>query len=176
MLDSVTYEPIMDALLALLQDALMPGTFRYMARGIIPWEQIDQMITTNITLPFRQPALFLFDGIGYGGGKTQYERRGRGMPPKRILHRTIVVYAQFPGSGTPSGPEGLQTMSGGTIFAPLVEAIERGFNQVDFDNAALTLGGLVSHIWIEGESHWLTGEIFPNGQSMLTIPLNIIIP
>jgi len=175
MTDSVTYEPIMDGILALLQNALMPGTFRYMARGIIPWEQIDQMITTNITLPFRQPALFLFDGIGYGGGKTQFERRGRGMPPKRVLHRTIVIYAQFPGSGTPSGPDGT-VPSGGTIFAPLSEAVEAVFNQPDFDNAALTLGGLVSHIWIEGESHWLTGEIFPNGQGMMTLPINIVIP
>ncbi len=175
MLASVTYEPIMNALLALLQNALVPGTFRYMARGIIPWEQVDQMISTNITLPFRQPALFLFDGIGYGGGNTQYERRGRGMPPKRVLHRTIVVYAQFPGTGTPSGPDGT-VPSGGTIFAPLVEAVEGVLNQTDFDNAALTLGGLVSHVWIEGESHWLTGEIFPNGQGMFTIPINIVIP
>jgi len=37
MADSVTYEPIMNALLALLQGALMPGTFRTIARGIIPW-------------------------------------------------------------------------------------------------------------------------------------------
>src|SRR5258706_7357225 len=96
MLASVTYEPIMNALLALLQNALVPGTFRYMARGIIPWEQVDQMISTNITLPFRQPALFLFDGIGYGGGNTQYERRRRGLPPKRVLHRTNVLYAQVP--------------------------------------------------------------------------------
>jgi len=154
----------------------MPGTFRYMARGIIPWEQIDQSISGAITLPFRQPALFLFDGIGYGGGKTIYESRGRGMPKIRKVLRTIVVYAQFPGTGTPSGPEGLQTMSGGTIFAPLVEAIEDVFNRVDFDNAALTLNGLVSHIWIEGESHWLTGEIFPNGQGMFTVPINIVIP
>src|SRR5260370_42327062 len=120
MADSVTYEPIMNKLLALLQNALVPGTFRYMARGIIPWEQIDQMISTNITLPFRQPALFLFDGIGYGGGKTQYERRGRGLPPKRILQRTIAAYPHVPGSGTPSRAEGRQTLSGGTIFAPLV--------------------------------------------------------
>jgi hypothetical protein len=164
----------MNGLLALLQNALMPGTFRYMARGIIPWEQIDQMISTNITLPFRQPALFLFDGIGYGGGKTQYERRGRGMPAKRVLHRTIVVYAQFPGTGTPSGPDGT-VPSGGTIFAPLVEAIEAALEPSPGD-PAITLGGLISHAWIEGESHWLTGEIFPNGQGMFTIPLHIVIP
>ena len=174
MTDSVTYEPIMNGLLTLLQDALMPGTFRYMARGIIPWEQIDQMISTNITLPFRQPALFLFDGIGYGGGKTQYERRGRGMPAKRVLMRTIVVYAQFPGAGTPSGPDGT-VPSGGTIFAPLVEAIEATLEPSPGE-PAITLGGLISHAWIEGESHWLTGEIFPNGQGMFTIPINIVIP
>ena len=137
---STVYEPIMEGVLQLLQDALMPGTFRYMARGIIPWEQVDQMISGNITLPFRQPALFLFDGIGYGGGKTQYERRGRGMPPKRVLMRTIVVYAQFPGAGTPTGPDGT-VPSGGTIFAPLVEAIEAALEPPPGEERAARVGG-----------------------------------
>ncbi len=172
---STVYEPIMDGILQLLQNALMPGVFRYMARGIIPWEQVDQIISSNLTLPFRQPALFLFDGIGYGGGKTIYERHGRGTPAIRKLLRTIVVYAQFPGTGTPSGPEGLQSISGGTIFAPLVEAVELALEPPPGE-PTITLGGLISHAWIEGESHWLTGEIFPNGQGMFTVPINIIIP
>src|SRR5258707_13440746 len=111
----------MNGLLALLQNALVPGTFRYMARGIIPWEQIDQMISTNITLPFRQPALFLFDGIGYGGGNTQYQRRGRGKPPKPVLHPTALAYRQFPSNGTPGGPTRAGP-SGGTTLLPPVRA------------------------------------------------------
>jgi hypothetical protein len=41
---------------------------------------------------------------------------------------------------------------------------------------ALTLGRTVSHCWIEGDSHWLTGDIDPGGQGMLTIPVQIMIP
>jgi hypothetical protein len=174
MTDSVTYEPIMNGILALLQGALMPGTFRHMARGIIMLEQLDQLITQNMPLPFRQPALFLFDGIGLGGGKTIYHRSGRGMPAKRTLLRTIVIYAQLPGAGTPSGLDGT-VQSGGTVFAPLIEAVEAALEPPPGD-PAITLGGLVSHVWTEGESHWVTGEIFPNGQGMCSIPLNIVIP
>jgi len=174
MADSVTYEPVMNGILALLQAALMPGTFRYMARGIVLTEELDQIILQNMPLPFRQPALFLFDGIGWGGGKTIYHRSGRGMPAKRTLLRTIVCYAQFPGAGTPGGPDGT-VQSGGTIFAPLVEAVEAALEPSPGE-PAITLGGLVSHVWIEGESHWLTAEIFPNGQGVFTIPVNIVVP
>jgi hypothetical protein len=166
------YEPIMNELADLLTTALVPGTFRYVSRRFVTWENLIQNIQSGIS-PFIQPALLIYDGVGFGGGHTKYEQRGRGRPPVRVLSRTLVVYAQLPGGGTPSGPDAITP--GGTIFAPLVEAIEGVFAAVDSEGA-LTLGGLVSHCWIDGDSHWLTPDIDPQGQGMMTIPVQIMIP
>lgn len=168
-----TYEPIMNALLALLQAQLLPAPFRQVQRRMVMWETLLFDIQNGIA-PFPQPALILFDGVGLGGGKTRYEERGRGRPTVRVISRTIVVYAQMPGGGTPGGVD--HTTPGGTVFAPLVEAIEGVFQTRDQDGAALTLGGLVSHCWLEGDSMWITGDIDPTGQGMLTMPVQIMVP
>ncbi len=168
-----TYEPIMNALFTLLNGALVPGTFRYSSRRFVTWEDLINFIHTSGASPFPQPALILYDGIGFGGGKTKYEQRGRGRPKIRVVTRTIVVYAQLPAGNTPSGPDNVTP--GGSVFGPLAEAIETVFDNVDSEGA-LTLGGLVSHAWIEGDSHWLTGDVDPSGQGMMTVPVSIMIP
>lgn len=167
-----TYEPIMNALLALLEAQLTPGLFRTMTRRYLPWETLLSDLQQGSN-PFPQPALILYDGIGFGGGKTRFEQRGRGRPPVRIMSRTIIVYAQLPGGNTPSGVD--HDTPAGSVFAPLSEAIEGVFLTTDSENA-LTLGGLVSHAWIEGDSHWLTGDIDPYGQGLMSIPVQIMIP
>lgn len=167
-----TYEPAMNALLTLLQAQLTPGVFRTMTRRYIPWETLLSDLQVG-NQPFPQPALILYDGIGFGGGKTRFEQRGRGRPPVRIVSRTIIVYAQLPGGNTPGGTD--HDTPAGSVFAPLSEAIEGVFQSVDSEGA-LTLGGLVSHCWIEGDSHWLTGDIDPFGQGLMTIPIQMMIP
>lgn len=169
---SVVYEPIMNALLAFLK-AGCSSTFPTIQRRFITWENLAQQIQSGIA-PFQQPCLIVYDGIGFGGGKTKYEERGRGRPRVRILSRTLVIYAQLPGGGTPSGPD--STTPGGTVFAPLVESIEAAFDAAIDSEGTVTLGRTVSHCWIEGDSHWLTGDIDPSGQGMLTVPVQIMIP
>ncbi len=168
------YEPIMNALTLLLRNALTPGVFRYVSRRFVMWEALIASIQSGVS-PFQQPALLVYDGVGFGGGMTRFEQRGRGRPPVRVMSRTLVVYAQLPGGGTPAGPDNFT--AGGTVFAPLSEAIEGVFATPDGEGATLTLGGLVSHCWIEGSSHWVTGDIDTvGGQGMLTIPVQIMIP
>jgi hypothetical protein len=166
------YEPIMNALLALLQAQLTPGLFRTVTRRYIPWEALMISLQNN-TQPFPQPCLILYDGVGFGGGTTKFEQRGRGRPTVRVVSRTIVIYAQMPGGGTAEGTDAFTP--GGAVFGPLSEAIEGVFQLVDSENA-LTLGGLVSHCWIEGESHWATGDIDPYGQGLMTVPVKIMLP
>jgi hypothetical protein len=171
---STVYEPIMTALYGRLQTYCAVGNgglFSTVTRYFRTWEALIQDIQSGAS-PLSQPALILYDGIGFGGGKTKYEQRGRGRPPVRVLMRTIVCYATLPGGTTAPGPDG--TTSGGAVFAPLVENIEAAF--APDSEGALTLGGLVSHCWIEGESHWITGEIDPGGQGMFTIPVHIMVP
>jgi|SRR5580693_3659808 hypothetical protein len=161
---SIIYEPIMVALLNLLQTNC-GTTFNSYNRRFIMWENLA-------STPLVQPALFLYGGAGLGGGTTKYEQRGRGRPLVRVLSRTIVVYAQLPGAGTPSGQDA--TTPGDTVFGPLVESIENAF--VPDSENAVTLGGLVSHCWIEGDALWATPDIDPQGQGMFTVPVKIMIP
>ena len=163
---STIYEPIMAALLQLLETNC-GATFNTYSRRFVMWENL-----VSLTPPVAQPALYLFDGVGLGGGTTKYEQRGRGRPPVRVLTRVIVIYAQLPGGNTPGGVD--STTPGGTLFAPLAESVENAFVP-DRENA-VTLGGLVSHCWIEGDSLWITGEIDPQGQGMLTVPVKIMLP
>ncbi len=169
-----TYEPIMDALLALLQ-ASCGEKFRYYSRRFATWESVV-VRTQNASDPLNQPCLFLYDGIGFGGGRTEYKQRARGLPPTRTMLRTIVVYAQLPGGGGLAGPDLLTP--GGTVFAPLMESIDTAFSAEvgDGPGGTQTLGGLVSHCWIEGDNHWVVGDIDPGGQGMMTVPVSILLP
>lgn len=175
-----TYEQIMDALLAYIQKQTGSGsltpTFQTYARGIgWPW------VKSQIWQTVRQPALYLFDGYGLGGGKIQYVQKSRSLPVLRHIERTVVIYAQTaaPG-GLPSGTVGgLQplTKGGGPLFHPLIEAVEAAIEQSDDQQqGTLTLGGLVSHCWIEGDQILVTPDIDDNGQGMATLPVHILVP
>lgn len=163
-----TYEAIMEALLALLR-ANGGTTFAYYSRRFLTWEEMVQKIKDGAILC---PALFLYDGVGMGGGIIKFDPRGRGTPGVRTMQRTIVVYSALPGGFTPAGPDG--ETPGGSVMAPLLEAIEDAFDPDQ--EGTLTLGGLVSHCWIEGDVMWATGDIDPNGLGMMAIPVRIMIP
>lgn len=166
------YDEIMDALLVFLR-ASCGDLFNYYSRRLLFWEEVAQKLTeTDSAVPIRLPALFLFDGIGFGGGRISFESRSRGVPSVRIMYRTIVVYAAIPGGFTPDGPDAVTP--GGTVFNPLMTAIENAF--APDSEGTLTLGGLVSHCSIEGEVHWITGEIDRQGLCMMTVPVQIMIP
>lgn len=166
----------MNALLTLLQNGA-GASFQTYQRGIIMLEQVAQTKINNVAL--KQPALFLYDGVGLGGGTIHYEQRGRSRPVVRIMSRTIILYAQAPGpanlpGGTPAGPQ--PGITGGNVFHPLIEAVEAVFQQTD-SQGALTLGGLVSHCWLEGDGHLIGTELDPvTGQGMATLPVKIMVP
>ena len=170
-----TYEPIMDALLVLLKSSC-GDTFSYYSRRFQTWEEVIQNSKRGQPTQFLQPALFLYDGVGFGGGRIKFDQRGRGVPPVRTMMRTIVIYAQLPGGGLSDGPDA--DTPGGTVFAPLQEAVEDalGPETGDGPGGTQTLGGLVSHCEIEGDVIWVTGDIDPGGQGMLAIPISIMIP
>lgn len=171
------YEPIMNALLAFLQATCLSthgGPFITIQRRFITWENLLQSIQVGNS-PLLQPAMIVYGGVGFGGGGTNYDPRGRGTPGVRTLTRTLVIYAQAVGAGTPGGPIDATT-PGDSVFAPLVESVESAFDTATDSEGAVTLGRTVSHCWIEGESWWMTPDIDPGGQGMLTIPVKIMIP
>lgn len=166
-------DQVMDALLALLQ-ARCGATFVTYSRRFVTWEDLIQRSKSSAVVP--QPALFLMDGAGLGGGRNTYQPRGRASPGINIIERTICIYAQMTGAATPGGPDASSfTDAGGTIFYPLEEAVINALAQPDsVSENTLTLGGLVSHCWLEGDGIIITGEIDPAGQGMMTMPVRIM--
>lgn len=165
-----TREQIMDALFQRIR-SVCGSTFKTYSRRFMTWEAVVQSYQGS--RPLMQPALFLYDGVGLGGGTETYDPRSRGTPSVTTLRRTIVVYARMPGGGTPDGPD--STTPGGTVFHPLVEAILPVFDPDTPAENAMTLGRLVSHCWLKGEGLIVTGEIdTTQGQGMLTLPVEIM--
>lgn len=170
---STIYEPIMAALFALLQSKC-GSTFQTYSRRFLTWEMLLQQLQSSPqVLP--QPALFLFGGAGLGGGTTGYVQGGR-TPSKRTLKRTIVIYAQLPGGSEPAGSD--VSTPGDAVFYPLIESVEAALEPDPANSfGVVTLGGLVTHCWIEGDGVIVTGELDPTqGQGMATVPVNILLP
>src|SRR5206468_6331331 len=94
----------MQALMNLLQ-TVCGDTFLYYSRRFQTWEEVTQNTRRGQPVSLQQPALFLYMGVGFGGGRIGYEQRGRGLPPVRTMDISIAIYALSPGSGTADGPD-----------------------------------------------------------------------
>jgi hypothetical protein len=166
----VTREQIMNHIFADLQ-TFCGTNFRTYSRRFLTWEDVVQSYRDGT--PLLQPALYLYDGPGFGGGADMWDPRGPGNPSVVTMLRTIVIYATLPGGGTPQGPDG--TTPGGSVLHPLVELVQQALAPDDPTYGVNRLGGLVSHCWIKGDSLIVTGELDPTqGQGMATIPLEIM--
>jgi hypothetical protein len=166
-----TYQPIMEAVLAFLQ-AQCGSTFKYYSRRFMTWEAMKESRQSGTQI--LQPALFLYEGVGMGGGTINFQQAGR-TPAKRIIAGSIVVYAQMTGGDTPSGIDA--TTPGANLLYTLLESIEAAFESQDLNQfGIMTLGRLVQYCWIEGDVHLLVGDIDPDGQGMMVIPVKIMVP
>jgi hypothetical protein len=179
MTDVAGREQIMNALLALLQRQC-GNTFATYSRRFMTWEQVVNSYQAETVLSLKQPALFLYDGVGFGGGVDRFDQVGRGTPAIVTMLRTIVIYARMPGAGTQQGVE--PDVPGGSVYHPLLESVVAALGADAEENLSagtLTLGsgmGLVSHCVVKGESLIVTGEIDPDqGQGMIVIPLEIML-
>jgi hypothetical protein len=166
-------ENVMNALLALLQSRC-GATFQTYSRRFVTWERLIQALTNGTVVP-PMPALYLYDGMGLGGGLDHWDPRGRASPAVVTLHRTVVIYATLPNGDSAQGQDG--ATPGGSVFHPLIESVESALDYHDSTQQnTLTLGGLVSHCWLEGDGMMMTGELDDiRGQGMLTMPIKIML-
>jgi hypothetical protein len=113
--------------------------------------------------PIVQPALFLREM-----DEKAEQKAGRGAPPNRVWHAVIIVYAQLPDRAT----------VGASVFNPILDSIEAALapSRTDSNVGAQTLGGLVSHCWIEGDVIKETGDLAPDGQGVIAVPIHVLIP
>lgn len=169
-------EPIMDALLAFLQDRCGAAFASYDKRFLM-YDDLVQLLLNGTAPKF--PALYLYDGVGFGGGITNWDQsstQGNATPVKRTMNITIVIYALKPSANTPDGNDNRQT--GGLYMYPLTEIVETAMASGDDPSyGVMRLGGLCRRCWIEGQGFLIPGDIDTNsGLTMQTIPVRILIP
>jgi hypothetical protein len=151
---AVDREPIWVALLALLRTSLGSQVKTIGRKHMMPPDLEPSM----------QPALFV---IQTGEHKTSAPR---GLSGKLTLTGYLFLYLVAPSAIEQPGAE---TQLAATQLNALKKAIDTALAP-DEVTGAQTLGGLVSHCWIEGESGEDPGVY--GDQAMAVIPINILVP
>ena len=93
-----------------------------------------------------------------------------GMPVKLQLKGFLVLYAY---DDSPDEDIGSETVLSETTMNNLLFAIDGMFIPDDLGTGKFTIGGLVTHCWIEGDSDFDPGIFGP--QCAAILPLNILI-
>lgn len=119
------------------------------------------------TLPEElQPALFLVQM------RETRAPRPVGTPVKLTLSGYIILYVQTP---APLLDEiGSETVLGATLLNTMFQGIDDALQPDDPTTGKLTLGGLVSHCWIEGDVDMDPGIYTQQGAAI--IPIKMLVP
>ncbi len=149
-----TREPIYAALAALVfNDARIKAAFRSTGRYLYHHSQIPGGSVNA-------PALFL----NQHPGETHY-RTGKGVPDKRTLKCCFVGYFY---TGSPFD------MLPATLCNTALDVIDDVCNQPGNPANVQTLGGLVEHVYLEGEVGIFEGLL--QEFSVITVPITILLP
>lgn len=137
-------ETILQALFLLLTRG---GRFETVGRRLILWTQVAA-----------QPALFLRHvGDSYSPHATR-------LPPRIVMHCEIWLYSNA-GQDPDAAPE--------IALNILLDAVETLLRPLP-GREAQTLGGLVTHCWIEGQVEIHPGDL--DGQAIAIVPVKILVP
>ena len=112
-----------------------------------------------------QPAMFLVQG------KEQRTGSMTGMPNKLALHGFVIVYLPSPDTNELPGEE---SDLAATDLNIILQALDNALVPDNLRTGKFTLGGLVTHCWIEGEVDQDPG-IFTS-QAAAIIPIHILVP
>lgn len=147
-------EPIYTALFNLvLNHPEVKGQFVTTGRFLIPVTDID---------PERMPALFL---LQHG---ENWVRKGRGIPAIRTLHCSFVMYAWT--------PEHAYTYPA-TLINTMMDVLDDAIEMNGTPGNVQTLGGLVNHVYIEGQVQVIEGQLGAGQQaSVLVAPITMLLP
>lgn len=109
-----------------------------------------------------QPALFMVQS------NQEPQQTGRGLPPKWLLRAEVYLYVN-----TGADPNVIPA----TKLNDLMDAIEKSLGPgpgSDLMQNVQTLGGMVSHCWLDGEVEVFDGAL--GEQSIAIIPISILVP
>lgn len=113
-----------------------------------------------------QPALFVL-----GVKETHLPKNPPGAPTKLILHGFLILYLQAPVVDEDIGAE---TALAATSLNAILKSIDAALLPDDPRTGKFTLGGLVTHCWIEGDSDLDPGILGPQAAAILRI--HILVP
>lgn len=116
--------------------------------------------------PTEQPALFMVQAM-----EEHVPQKYPGTPTRLILHGFLILYLQAPAVDELVGEE--QLLAATTMNA-MFKAIDDVLLPDDDLTGKCTLGGLVSHCWIEGETRQDPGILGPQAAALL--PVHILVP
>lgn len=134
----------------LTSDPRVQGQFQTMSRYTQHHE--------NVAL-LAMPALFMLQE-----GET-WARPGKGMSPKRTLKRRLWLYAST------SAPT---VVYPATIINAMLDVIDDVLTQPGTPDNTVTLGGLVEHVYIDGEI--VIAEGLLQSHSLMHAPITILVP
>jgi hypothetical protein len=144
-------EAVYAALWALVSgDARVQAAFRTLSRYTRHFEETDGHL---------MPALFQLQK------SETWQQVGRGIPPKRTLNCHFLVY-----TNTAAPAEQLPSTALNVLLDVLDDVLAKPAN----GSYVQTLGGLVNHVYIEGEIQIAEGLLQP--KSIVAIPITMLIP
>ncbi len=112
------------------------------------------------SVPLTQmPALFLAEG------GEQWTKQGKGIPAKRVLMPHLAMYcsAAQPDAQPPA-----------TLINTLLDVVDEVIESPGNPQNTQTLGGLVEHVYIEGQIEIYEGYL--QDKSIVLVPLTIMLP
>jgi len=149
----VVRENIYAALFAYWSGLTIGGSpaFKTATRKLKVWEDVPKE---------DQPALLQLQ-------KTETVRKQKGLPAKWTFTIDLYLYVNTEANNDPS-------IVPSQLLNPLMDAIEAALAIDDIMNDACTLGGLVSHCYIDGAVNIFEGNL--GDQAVCIVPLTVIVP
>lgn len=139
---------ILNAILALFKNT---GTFTTASRKFKMWSDVT---------PQERPALYL---LNMAEDRVQ---DGEHIQALITMEVSVFIYT----FSDKSDPEVIPSVQ----MSTLLDAVDKALTPSPLMGNKLTLGGLVSHCWIEGKTLIVPGDL--EGDGLAVIPLKILIP
>ena len=113
-----------------------------------------------------QPALFVVQVK-----ESHLPNKPPGAPTKLVLHGFLIVYCGAPVADEEIGQE---TVLAATTLNALLLAIDTALQPDNFSKGKFTLGGLVEHCWIDGDTDMDPGIFGDQAAAILNV--HILVP
>lgn len=149
-------EPIYAALFSLVAELVNEGgarIFRISGRKLVHWDEVASEL---------MPALFLTQG------DQQPRPQRRGLPTQWELSAKFYIYVS---TSAQQQAEAVPAQAMNRILDAVVSAFPTG--ESDQSEGVVTLGGLVSHCWIEGAIE--TSEGYFGDLEVATVPVKMLV-